>query len=208
MGGLCNPNSWEGKLPNHAEFNIRACVDDARAVWAAPWPETVDFVLVPLDPIARTPLLWADVRQIEALAVSETACARAIACWAVLDKHVRQDEAMLKGKGFEVYDAFAMAVALDPAVALREARADVTLLPTGQLICACDDPAMKSHTPPEFVPPSAEGQWAATRRFQVPTRQYISFTPTVVIPLTIIFNLVVIIIIIIVVALHAIVHYC
>ena len=53
MGGLCNPNSWEGELPNNAEFNIRADVEGCRALWAAPWPDTVEFVLVPLDPIAR-----------------------------------------------------------------------------------------------------------------------------------------------------------
>ena len=128
MGGLCNPHSWDGQLPNHAEFNIRACVDDCRDVWAAPWPDTVEFVLVPLDPIARTPLLWADVRRVEVLAQSGTA-RRAAACWSVLDKHVRQDEAMLKSRGLEVYDAFAMAVALDPAVAQREAHAEVSQLP-------------------------------------------------------------------------------
>ena len=142
-------------------------MDDARALWAAPWPDSVEFVLVPLDPIARTPLLWADVEHVEALAAPEKNCARAAACWAVLDKHVRQDEEMLKSKGLEVYDAFAMALALDPAVALREAHADLTLLPTGQLVCACDDPGMKSHTPPEFVPPGVAEGWSATRRFSI-----------------------------------------
>ena len=103
------------------------------------------------------------MRRLEALAQSGTA--RAAACWSVLDKHVRQDESMLKSKGLEVYDAFAMAVALDPAVAQREAHAEVTLLPTGQLICACDDPSLQSHTPAEFVPPA--GEWSAARRFRV-----------------------------------------
>ena len=66
------------------------------------------------------------MRRLEALAQSGTA--RAAACWSVLDKHVRQDESMLKSKGLEVYDAFAMAVALDPAVAQREAHAEAARL--------------------------------------------------------------------------------
>ena len=85
---------------------------------------------------------------------------------------------MLKSRGLEVYDAFAMAVAIDPSVAELAVEAEVTLLPTGQLLCVCDDPAAKSHTPAEFYPadggakkkttdepkPEPVGDWSVTRR--------------------------------------------
>ena len=82
MGGLCNPTSWDGELPSHAEFNIRADVDGSRKLWGAPWPESVSFVLVPIDPIARAPLLWDDVSKVEAL--MQTGSARASAGTAAL----------------------------------------------------------------------------------------------------------------------------
>ena len=189
MGGLCNPGSYNGQLPHNAEFNIRACVEGSRAVWSAPWPETVEFYLVPIDPIARSPLSHQDAEKVKALATAGSR--RAQAAWAVLDLHVRSDECQAVQGGFEIYDAFAMALALDPAaIGAKLVPAMVTLHHTGQTVATAlasdDDDAgiggtddrtvaeatCKSYTPAEFVPvapaPAVDAaSWAVARKMTI-----------------------------------------
>eukprot|EP00040_Diaphanoeca_grandis_P016519 m.85270 g.85270 ORF g.85270 m.85270 type:complete len:377 (+) comp25854_c0_seq2:236-1366(+) len=131
MGGLCNPDGYPSSLPSNAEFNIRASVMDSRAVWEAPWPTRIEFVLVPIDPVVRSPLKYADAVRVKSLSTNKSAAA-----WAVLDFHVKQDETMVQAHGYEIYDAFAMAVAINP-FGHTLVNADVTLCPTGQLIVDC-----------------------------------------------------------------------
>jgi hypothetical protein len=56
-------------------------------------------------------------------------------------------------------------VAIDPSVAELAVEAEVMLLPTGQLLCAADDPVAKSHTRAEFVPADL-GEWSVPRRMR------------------------------------------
>jgi inosine-uridine nucleoside N-ribohydrolase len=125
MGGLVNPASYDGALPNNAEFNFRACVEGSQRLWAAPWGESVEFFLVPIDPISRSPLTHQDAMKIKEMAAAGSARARA--AWAVLDLHVRSDECQAQESGFEIYDAFAMALALDTAIGATLVPATVIL---------------------------------------------------------------------------------
>lgn len=152
MGGLCDPASYPHQLPANAEFNIRTSVKDSSEIWSAPWPPEIKFYLIPIDPVVRCPLKFDDVLKIKQM--GEAGCKKAAAAWSVLDLHVKKDETMLQSQGYEIYDAFAMAVAIDPKDHLL-VEADVSLYPSGQLFAKClSQPASttswKTQTPLRF----------------------------------------------------------
>merc|ERR1711968_335873 len=70
MGGLCDPRTSSFNEPNNAEFNIGGDVEASRVLWNASWPQSVEFYLVPIDPIARTPLRYQDADCVRELATA------------------------------------------------------------------------------------------------------------------------------------------
>eukprot|EP00747_Dinoflagellata_sp_TGD_P207594 gnl/TRDRNA2_/TRDRNA2_81146_c0_seq1.p1 gnl/TRDRNA2_/TRDRNA2_81146_c0~~gnl/TRDRNA2_/TRDRNA2_81146_c0_seq1.p1 ORF type:complete len:567 (+),score=116.10 gnl/TRDRNA2_/TRDRNA2_81146_c0_seq1:338-2038(+) len=165
MGGLCNPSMSSFKEPNNAEFNLAADVEASRALWNASWPHSVEFYLVPTDPIARTPLRFQDADCVRELAAAGSLPAQA--AWKVLDMHLASDGWMKQKKGYEIYDAFAMALALDRSSGSKLVPANVILHSTGQTVVECDDVSAKSHTPSMFVPAAGASKWMVPRRMMV-----------------------------------------